>query len=472
MVIGRHLYQRGCQPVFFFLTHPDNLTGDSAINLKIVRKLKLPFHVIDSSVRVETIPILFKQFESRGLPCYAIIDSIFGIGLGRDVEGHFADTIQLINKPGFRRNSPVISVDTPSGMDSDTGKVLGTSVQADYTATYGCAKPGHFIHGSSFWTGKLDIIDIGIPPEAVFRANISTELITKHTFTQFSNKLQRKQSSHKGNHGHLLLLAGSIGKTGAAILAAKGALRSGVGLLSLAVPSDLNFIFETALTEAMTIPLPSCKEYISVAEVETIMEIIQSKQVVVIGPGIGQNPQTAEVVLEIFHKAQCPVILDADALNILATNRNRLQTAAGDRIFTPHPGELSRLLNKPSATIQDNRLDATVLACNLFENNKYDAIMVLKGAGTIIAKYNGSTFINTTGNPGMATGGMGDVLSGVIGALICQGMKPLEAAVAGTYLHGAAADILYSKCGVGYTATEVADHIPLALQNHMYNTEW
>lgn len=463
-VIGRHLHQRGCQPVFFILTNPDNIGGDSAVNLNIIRQLKLPYHIIDNSVRAETIPVLFKQLEARGLPCYAIIDAIFGVGLSRDVGGHYADTIHLINNNSLRGHTPIVSVDIPSGMDSDSGKILGTCVHADYTATYGCAKPGHFIHGSHNWTGKLSIIDIGIPPEAVERANILTELVTKQVFKDLSSRLKRAQSSHKGDHGHLFMLAGSTGKTGAAILAARGALRSGVGLLTLGVPQQLNPVFETCLVEAMTIPLPSEKGYLSIDDLELIEQNLENKAAVVIGPGIGQQPETTRLVLDIYHKLKCPVVLDADALNILAAHRDELYPPAGARIFTPHPGELGRLIDKPSATIQDDRLDAIVLAGNLFKNSPHEAIIVLKGAGTIISDKTGYTLINTTGNPGMATGGMGDVLSGVIGALICQGLSPLHASVTGTYIHGAAADLLYAQYGVGYTASEVADNIPLTLQ--------
>ena len=266
LVIGRHLHQRGCQPVFFFLVNPDTLKGDAAVNLHIIRKLRLPFHVVDNAARVETIPVLFKHFESRGLPCYVVIDAIFGIGLCRDVTDHFADVINLINKSDFAHKPPIVSVDTPSGMDSDTGKILGTCVRADYTATYCCAKPGHFIHGNFSWTGKLEIIDIGIPPEAIHQANITTELATDDMFTTLSRPLLRKQASHKGNHGHLLILAGSTGKTGAAILTARGSLRTGAGLVSLCVPHDLNDIFETTLIEAMTIPLPKSSKFLSMAD--------------------------------------------------------------------------------------------------------------------------------------------------------------------------------------------------------------
>ncbi len=467
LVIGRHLHQRGCQPVFFFLVNPDTLQGDTAVNLQIIRRLKLPFHVIDNAARVETIPVLLKQFESRGLPCYIVVDAIFGIGLCREVTGHFADAINLINNSGFAHKSPIISVDTPSGMDSNTGKVLGTCVRADFTATYCCAKPGHFIHGSFSWTGKLEIIDIGIPPEAINAANITTELATDEMITSLSWPLQRKRASHKGSHGHLLILAGSTGKTGAAVLAARGALRSGAGLVSLCVPQDLNVVFETTLIEAMTVPLPHSNNSLSISDWEIISSHIDNKQAVVIGPGIGKDPNTAKLVLQLYQSVRCPLILDADALNILAAYRGELHAPAGPRIFTPHPGELGRLLDKSTVDIQDNRLDAAILGCNLFKNDLHEVVLILKGAGTIIARGDGSTVINTTGNPGMAAGGMGDVLNGVIGGFICQGLSPLNASIAGVYLHGKAADKLYEAQGAGFLASEVANMIPSVLKGHL-----
>ncbi len=467
LVIGRHLHQRGCQPVFFFLVRPDSLKGDAAVNLQIIQKLRLPFHVVDTPARVETIPVLLKQLESRGLPCYVVIDAIFGIGLCRAITGHFADTINLINSCNFGQAPPVVAVDTPSGMDSDTGKILGTCVRADYTATYCCAKPGHFINDSSSWTGKLEVIDIGIPPEAIHNAEITTELATAETCTALIRPLQRKKATHKGSHGHILILAGSAGKTGAAILAAKGALRSGAGLVSLGVPHDLNVIFETTLIEAMTLPLVNSSQFLSYGDWPSLREHIKGKQAIVIGPGVGLDPDTAELVLHIYQTVSCPVIVDADALTILATYRDRLGTPAGPRIFTPHPGELARLLDKSPADIQNDRLNAAISGCNLFRNDAHDTAMILKGAGTIIAGSDGSTTINTTGNPGMASGGMGDVLSGVVAALVCQGLPPLNAAIAGVYLHGAAADRLYEKYGAGFVASEVANMIPSIVKEYL-----
>lgn len=466
-VIGRHLHQRGCQPIFFLLVKPDQLTGHAAVNFNIVEKLKLPFHIIDSRVRVKTIPVLFKQIESRGLPCYALIDALFGTGLTREINGHFADTIDLINLPEFAHNVPVVSVDIPSGLDSDSGRILGKCVRADYTTTFGCPKPGHFIHSSSDMTGALRIIDIGIPPEAVFKAGITTELITESTCMQWSSVLVRDKASHKGSHGHLLILAGSPGKTGAALLTARGALRSGCGLVSLCVPHMLNAIFEAALAEAMTIPLRNSPAFIGIADRDHILQAIKEKKAIVIGPGLGTSPQTAELVLLLYHHVRQPLILDADALHILASNLLQVGEPAGPRIFTPHPGELSRLANVSVQEIQDHRLDAARRACSLFKRNDQQIIMVLKGAGTIVAADDGMAMINTTGNPGMATGGMGDVLSGIIGALICQGMQPLHAAAVAVHFHGSAGDALYSQQGIGYSAGDLADILPITTKKYV-----
>lgn len=465
LVIGRHLHQRGCKPVFFFLINPDDTRGDSQTNMAIVQKLKLPFHVIDTDSRVPTIPVLYKQIESRGLPCYAIVDSIFGIGLQREVKGHFASTIDIINNRTFGHGVPVVSVDCPSGMDADSGKTMGTCIRADYTATYGCAKPGHFIHDSRELTGLLDIIDIGIPHEALERVSISNKLINYNIISTISTALTRKNSSHKGDHGHLLLLAGSTGKTGAAILSALGALRSGCGLISLCAPQATNTIFETRLIEAMTIPLEFSSNCLSSQDLDEILEKAKNKQAAILGPGIGTAQETAELVHELYHRLTLPLVVDADALNILATDPDSIKKSIGLRIFTPHPGELSRLIGWSVPEIQQNRLGAARHACRMFNNDHSQNIVILKGAGTIISCPSTRTLINTSGNPGMATGGMGDVLTGIIGALLCQGIDPIPAVSAAVYLHGAAADKLFEQKGIGYTASEVADIIPYTLKS-------
>ncbi|WP_136806343.1 NAD(P)H-hydrate dehydratase [Desulfosediminicola flagellatus] len=465
LVIGRHLHQRGCKPFFFLLVNPDKLQGDAALNMAIVKNLKLPFHVIDTTSRVHTIPVLYKQIESRGLPCYSIVDAVFGTGLTRPVEDHFASVINLINERDFAHDVPVVSVDCPSGMDADSGKVLGTCIRSDQTATYGFAKPGHYIHDSRELTGKLEVIDIGIPIETLDSVPISNELLDNSMFSNISSGLVRKNSSHKGDHGHLLILGGSTGKTGAAILSAKGALRSGCGLVSLAVPNKLNNVIENNLIEAMTISLPHSDTTFSYRDCDTILQSLEGKRAVVIGPGIGTSYETSKLLLELYQEVRIPMVLDADALNILAANPEKIEQSGGQRIFTPHPGELSRILGWPIQQIQDNRLEAARQACKTLNNGHSDNIVVVKGAGTIISAPGYLIRINTSGNPGMATGGMGDVLAGMIGALICQGMNAFDATSAAAYLHGAAADSLYEKYGAGYTASEVSEVIPVTLKS-------
>jgi len=464
LVIGRHLHQLGCRPIFFLLVNPDRLTGDAATNMAIVRNLKLPFHVIDSEPRVPTIPVLFKQFESRGLPCYAIIDAIFGTGLQREVQGHFAATINIINTREFAHGIPVVAVDCPSGLDADSGKIMGTCVHSDYTATYGCAKPGYFLNDSRELTGRLEVIEIGIPPETQERVEISNELLDETIISRISPALKRKYSSHKGDHGHLLIVAGSTGKTGAAILAARGALRGGCGLVSLCIPHRLNSIFETSLIEAMTIPLTASADCFSSLDGDLILEQAAGKRAMVIGPGIGTDADTAALVRRLYRELTIPMVVDADALNILALDPEEIRRAGGVRIFTPHPGELSRMLDWTIRDIQENRLEAARQARAAFNSDTSRHILVLKGAGTIVCQPGRRNLINTSGNPGMATGGMGDVLSGIIGALLCQGCDPFEAAAAAVYLHGAAADILYQEGGAGYTAGEVAEALPPVLK--------
>ncbi len=470
LVIGRHLHQNGCKPIFFFLIDPDSLKGDAAANMKIVRKLRLPYHIIDSEARVQTLPVLYKQFASRGIPCYALVDAIFGTGLSKPVAGHFAKTITFINSSEAVRGIPVVAVDIPSGMDSDNGKILGTSLRANYTAAYGCAKPGHVLHHGPEYSGKIEVLDIGIPPEALERAKITTELLDRKTVSKLIQSLNRVDNVHKGSHGHLAVLAGSSGKTGAAALAVKGALRTGTGLVSLFAPKELNVIYENLVLEAMTIPLPASTKFLTLNDLTFIQKMLEGKKTIILGPGIGTEQSTVDLVLQLYKNVSQPMVLDADALNILARHRDFLPVAAGPRIFTPHPGEMARLMGTSIEDIQDNRVQIAQKACALYSQERNDCVMVLKGAGTIITSSSGLTYINTSGNPGMATGGMGDVLTGIIAGLICQGLSCEAAAAAGVYLHGIAGDFLYDKQGFGYSAVELEDNIPRSIMQVLKKT--
>ncbi|MCX5870410.1 MAG: NAD(P)H-hydrate dehydratase [Deltaproteobacteria bacterium] len=464
LVIGRHLHQRGCKPVFIFLVAPETLQGDAAGNLHIVKNLALPLHVLDSAARVQTLPALYRQLISTGKSCYAIIDALFGTGLTRAIDGHVAELIRLITTEAWSAGIPRIAVDIPSGLHADTGRIQGVCIPADHTATYGCAKPGQLLEYGLEVCGRLHVIDIGIPPAALAALAIEQEALTNRKAACSLAKIKRSTTSHKGSNGHLLVLAGSIGKTGAAILSVKGALRSGCGLVSLCCPQNLNAIFETRLVEAMTIPLPASNSTIGMEDLATIEQHLSGKKAVVLGPGLGMAEQTAQLVLHLYHTVKVPMVIDADALNILASYKNQLQSPPGPRIFTPHPGEMARILGISVAKVQEDRIQAARKACLLFDQSAGQCTVILKGAGTVIVSEGGKAWINTTGNPGMATGGTGDVLSGIIGSLICQGLSPQEAARAAVYLHGMAGDLLQDIIGTGYSATELADTLPRSIK--------
>jgi ADP-dependent NAD(P)H-hydrate dehydratase / NAD(P)H-hydrate epimerase len=464
LVIGRHLHQRGCEPVFIFLTPPELLKGDAAGNLHIISRLGFPLNLLTTSATLQTLRELYQQQILRGRSCYALVDAIFGTGLTREISGHVAELIELINTESWAAAIPRIAVDIPSGLHADSGKVLGACISADHTGTYGCAKAGQLMEQGTEVCGRLHVIDIGIPPAAFASLGIHQAAITAAEVRRILKGIQRKKSSHKGSHGHLLVLAGSIGMTGAAILSVKGALRSGCGLISLCCPEDLDAIYEASFFEAMTIPLAASHSCIGMEDLAAIEQHLHGKQALVIGPGLGTAESTAELVLHLHRTVRIPMVIDADAINILAQAGDQLPAPPGPRVFTPHPGEIARVLGTTIAQVQKDRIGTARAACGLLDQSAGQCTVILKGVGTVVASPDSQVWINTTGNPGMATAGMGDVLSGVVGALICQGLCPPEAARAAVYLHGLAGDLLFKSMGIGYIASEVADSLPQAIK--------
>jgi hydroxyethylthiazole kinase-like uncharacterized protein yjeF len=455
LVVARCISQAGGYPLLVFLVHPDHLKGDAAVNFRIVSQLDIPCLVVENEEDIETAYREIRKVLAVK-PSWSVVDAIFGTGLQHAVEGKFLSAIHLINRMGDEEGIAVTAVDIPSGLNSDTGQPLGASVRADLTATYGLAKPGHFMHGGGL-IGRLRIIDIGIPAKAVSATSISGEAID---YTSLNVLKTRKKEVHKGNFGHLLILAGSEGKTGAAILSAHAALRIGAGLVSLAVPKNLNPVFESALIEAMTIPLPRSECFFSIDDVEFIMNQLPGKSAMIIGPGIGTEKQTAELVIQLYRNVEMPMVVDADALNILAVDPEVITDPPAPRILTPHPGEMSRLTGLSSKNIQADRLKTACSFTDTANTARKNVTLILKGAGTILCDPSGSWAVNTSGNSGMAAGGMGDVLTGLIAGLLAQGFEPSAAARIGVYLHGLAADSLFKKRKFGYLASEVADAVP------------
>lgn len=453
LVAARLLAQRGGRPWVLLLAEPEKLSADAAANLPPLLELGVPVEVVRDE---DTLA----ASAERVLTAQLAVDGIFGTGLSRPLSGLFLAAVRLLNRfPG-----PVLALDAPSGLNSDNGAVLGEAVKAACTITFALAKPGLMVPPGNRWAGAVEVADIGMPPEVYRQVAIRLELLTA---AELAPKLARRSAeSHKGSFGHLLLLAGSQGKTGAALLAALGALRGGIGLLSACVPQPLLAIMAAGPPELMTIPLPGSDRAAALADLEVIRSAATGKSAMVMGPGLGTAPESVELVRILYRELPLPMVVDADALNILARTPEILGQAAAPRILTPHPGEMARLLGTGSARVQEQRRELAEKVA--VEQGVW---VVLKGAGTVVAAPDGSLALNPTGNPGMATGGMGDVLAGLIGALLGQGLAPWSAACLGVYAHGLAADLLAEESNLdfGYTASEVAAKIPAAFR-HVYGS--
>jgi NAD(P)H-hydrate epimerase len=459
LVIARHVQQRAGFPYLVYLVPPENLSGDASINAALCNRIDIPEIVV---LREDDTARLLAQIKNIhfAYPVHSLVDGLFGIGLKRALEGRFAIVVQLINELSAAFRWPVVAVDIPSGLSADTGATLGCSVQANLTVTYGLAKPGHYLNGGPT-IGSIEVIDIGIPRQVIEAASLPGKVLDRDICTLL---LPRHRSTHKGNFGHLLILAGSEGKTGAAILSGQAALHSGCGLVTLAVPEGLNPIFESSLLEAMTVPLPSAAKHFCGADHDLIMELLDGKDGLILGPGLGTNPETGALVRQLYRNVPLPMVVDADALNLLAMEPGSIHDVAGPRILTPHPGEMARLTGRSTADIQTDRLRSANWLEGEQIKDDHEIITVLKGAGTVVCSSYGRWAINNSGNSGMATGGMGDVLSGLLGGLLVQGYSPWNASGLGVYMHGLAADLLAEERPQGYLASEVAAALPLAAQ--------
>ncbi|HFQ80133.1 MAG TPA: NAD(P)H-hydrate dehydratase [Desulfobacterales bacterium] len=442
LVIARYLHQLGAVPRVFMLVPAAKMTGDAALNLSIVRKLPIELRQVADDL---------SELKAALRESKLVVDAIFGTGLRREVGGRFAAVIGLLNNSRL----PVTAVDIPSGLNSDNGQVMGAGIKAALTVTYGLAKPGQIIYPGADLIGRLEVVDIGIPPEVVEGAGINLELLRQPEVSALLH--ERPANSHKGSFGHLLVLAGSHGKTGAAILCAQGALRAGTGLVTMGSPRALNTIYETRLAEAMTFPL-SGDNFLTMDDYPAILQALSGKKAVVLGPGLGQDTTTRDLVVKLYNELEIPMLIDADGLNCL---KDDLRPRAGGpwRVLTPHPGEMARLTGMSSRDIQTRRLETALSFAR-----RQGVILVLKGAATIIAHPQGMAAINSSGNPGMAAGGMGDVLSGIIGGLLAQGLSAWDAARLGVYIHGWAADRLAGQATAGFLASEVANEVPLAFK--------
>jgi NAD(P)H-hydrate epimerase len=443
-VIARCLAQKGFRVAVYLLANAKQVKGDAAANLKLLSPLHIP--IIEMPHETD-----FVSHKSDLAQFGLLVDSILGTGLKSDVKGYFQTVINFINS----QDKPVFAVDIPSGLNSDTGQPCGVCIRANSTATFAFAKIGHHVFPGTDHTGRLEVIDIGIPGYIAEAVGPKHFLLTKNLVRNYLNP--RPADAHKGHSGHLLVIAGSPGKTGAAAMTAISAMRTGAGLVTLGVPKSLNPVIEGQVLEIMTYPLPeTAAGVLDSADMKAITELSSGKKCIALGPGIGQAPETRELVGRIITDSRIPLVIDADGLNNLTGQEQILKNCKAPVILTPHPAEMARLIDDTVAFVQQNRV-----SCARALAQKLNVHLILKGAKTVVAHPDGRVFINSTGNAGMASGGMGDVLTGIIAGLVAQGLTPEKAAHAAVYLHGAAADALSASMGpIGYLAGDVMEAIP------------
>ena len=454
LAIARHLVVRGYQVRIFLVTGGRQLRGDAGAQLDICRKMELPIEEITSSE-----DILEALAAAQDLD--VVIDALFGTGLARPLDGLYAELVEGINDLLV----PCVAVDLPSGLNGSQHEPLGPHVRADLTATFAAPKVAHILPPAADAVGELVVTDLGIPPWLVDELDEPDGRLYLLEGGEMSLLLPpREEAGHKGDYGHALLLAGAPGKSGAAILAARAAVRAGAGLVTIAVPEPILAGVDLGSIESMTLGLPAASNgQITGEAVEKVLAAAEGKEVLGLGPGLGQEPETAEAIRRIVLEAKLSLVIDADGVNAFAGRAGDLKGRRDETVLTPHPGELGRLLGIPTKEVQADRVAAARRAAQ-----ETGAIVVLKGSQTLIATPDRDVWINSTGNPGMATGGSGDVLTGLLTGLAAQrrahGLEMLDATLLAVYLHGLAGDLAAKELGGerGLAAGDLVGFLPAA----------
>jgi ADP-dependent NAD(P)H-hydrate dehydratase / NAD(P)H-hydrate epimerase len=458
LVVARALKGFGAAPHVFLFANPSAVQGDAAENLKRWQRGMGDLHVVTSEVEWESAGAALRD---AGL----IVDALLGTGLRGPVERLLATVIADVNavREQRRNKTVVVAVDMPSGLASDTEDFGGPIVNADVTVTLTAPKVGQLILPHSYCCGELIVRPIGTPPELLESdPHLKIHWIEPSEFRPLP--LRRTPDSNKGTYGHALIVAGSLGKSGAAILAARACLRSGAGLVTVATPDQVLPVVAGGMPEMMTFPLASTEEgsaSLRNLDYGRFAGIVAGKTVLAVGPGLSMENETQEFIRQIVGKTELPIVLDADGLNAYAGKAELLNDRHSTALaLTPHPGEMARLLGIAVKDVQERRLDTALEAAS-----RWRAHVILKGFHTIVATPSGHAHINTTGNAGMATGGTGDVLTGILAGLTAQFRIEDWARVLsfGVYLHGLAGDIAASRVGEApLIATDVIEALPEA----------
>ncbi len=436
---ARFLLEAGCCVRCFLTGRREKLTADTA---EMERRLQKAGGALE--------PFTQEAARAALADCGVIVDALFGTGLNAELRGNGLEAVRLMNAS----SAPVVSCDIASGIATDTGQVLGDAVRADVTVTFSMAKPGQLLPPGMLYTGRLVVADIGIPQQAQDSQPTVGEYVTEPYVRARLPK--RLRDAHKGDFGKLLLLCGSTGFTGAAVMAAKAALRTGAGLVSLGVPEAVYSIVATrAAEEVMVFPLPcDAAGRLSDGAWPEIQPRLAKSDACLIGPGLGRSEALDRLVALVIAQSKIPLVVDADGINALSGHIDVVRGAACPVVLTPHDGEFARL----GGNLEEDRFTATALL-----SRQTGAVVVRKGYRTVTA-CGDTLYVNSSGNPGMATGGSGDVLSGVLLALLGQGLPPEEAAACGVWLHGAAGDLCAAKIGeYGMLPTDLIEALPRLL---------
>jgi ADP-dependent NAD(P)H-hydrate dehydratase / NAD(P)H-hydrate epimerase len=433
-VIARLLKRAGYDVTVWSTNKQGTYRGDAAINEKYYLKEGYSIKRLVGKVELDQ----FKQeLQGTGL----VVDALLGTGVDREVAGLTAEVVQAVNMAPVS----VLSVDIPSGVNADTGELLGCAVKADWTVTFACPKLGLMFYPGAGQVGEMIIADINIPESLMEKANV--ELLNLPLIRSYFT--QRSGDAHKGSLGRALIVAGSPGMTGAAVLTAQAALKGGCGLVYLAAPESICPILEAKLIEVIVIPLPeSSRGIISPAAASQIIDKANDCDVLAIGPGLDTGEITAELIYKLVQLSPVPLVLDAGALAALGSDMNMLRAARHLPVLTPHPGEMARLAGISTKQVQSRRLEIAQKNAGFWNCN-----IILKGPNTVIANPKGQAAINPTGNVSLATAGSGDLLTGLTTSFIAQGMNSENAARAGAFVHGMAGDLL--PPGRGYSALDI-----------------
>ncbi len=452
---ARYLHQMEYDVDVLLAGSLQDIRGDALTHLSKLKSKHIPVDELPTPSDWDQAIALTQNAMSTDVP--VIVDGVLGTGLQGPARGPASGAIRFINAQAGL--SLVVAVDVPSGLDSDTGRTAGDAVTADYTLTMGLPKQGLVEPCAADYVGRLEVIRIGLPEDLIDKVESDLELIT--SFDLHRLFVRRAHTAHKGTFGHLLIVGGAAGFSGAIALAIRTALRSGVGLVTAIVPRSIAPIVAGLAPEAMVHGVAETDSgSLASGMWPAWRERLGAFSAVLAGPGMTRHAETAALVETMLAEIKAPLALDADALNVFEGQLDALTKRACPLVITPHPGEMARLLGRSAAEVQGHRFETAREAAA-----RSRAVTILKGAGTLVAEAGRPLAINMTGNPGMATGGMGDVLAGLLGGLLAQGMQPFDAARAAVFLHGRAGDqAADEKSEPGIVAGDLVEELPYAFQ--------